>query len=122
MISRGIDGAIIDWYGPGSTSDTVTKLVMAEAEKHPGFSFAVMVDKGAIPRAGCGSCSAQQGLINELNYIAKTYYGSPAYLRSTCTTPLTGTRWRVPWPGTRPSSFSIPAALPMPRPAGAIPG
>ena len=55
MISRGIDGAIIDWYGPGSTSDTVTKLVMAEAEKHPGFSFALMVDKGAIPRAGCGS-------------------------------------------------------------------
>jgi hypothetical protein len=81
MISRGIDGAIIDWYGPGSTSDTVTKLVMAEAEKHPAFSFAVMVDKGAIPRAGCGSCSAQQALINELNYIAKTYYGSPAYLR-----------------------------------------
>lgn len=81
MISRGIDGVIIDWYGPGSSEDTATKLIMAEAEKHVGFTFAVMVDKGAIPRAGCGSCSAQQALINELNYIAKTYYNSPAYMR-----------------------------------------
>jgi hypothetical protein len=81
MISRGIDGVIIDWYGPGSNADVGTKLIMAEAEKHAGFSFAVMVDKGAIPRAGCGSCSAQQALIDELNYIASTYYGSPAYMR-----------------------------------------
>jgi hypothetical protein len=81
MISRGIDGVIIDWYGPGSNEDTATRLIMAEAEKHAGFSFAVMVDKGAIPRAGCGSCSAQQALVNELNYIASTYYGSPAYMR-----------------------------------------
>jgi hypothetical protein len=81
MISRGIDGVIIDWYGPGSNEDAATKLIMAEAEKHASFSFAVMVDKGAIPRAGCGSCSPQQALIKELNYIASTYYGSPAYLR-----------------------------------------
>jgi len=81
MISRGIDGVIIDWYGPGSNEDTATKLIMAEAEKHSGFSFAVMVDKGAIPHAGCGGCSAQQALISELNYIAHTYYGSPAYMR-----------------------------------------
>ena len=81
MISRGIDGVIIDWYGPGSTEDTATKLIMAEAEKHASFSFAVMVDKGAIARAGCGSCSAQQALISELNYIASAYYGSPAYMR-----------------------------------------
>lgn len=81
MVSRGIDGVIIDWYGPGSAEDTATKLIMAEAERHSGFTFAVMVDKGAIPRAGCGSCSAQQALIDELNYIAHTYYGSPAYMR-----------------------------------------
>ncbi|HKU23675.1 MAG TPA: hypothetical protein VJQ50_21865 [Terriglobales bacterium] len=81
MISRGIDGVIIDWYGPGSNEDTATKLIMAEAERHPGFTFAVMVDKGAIPHAGCGSCSAQQALIDELNYVARTYYRSPAYMR-----------------------------------------
>lgn len=81
MISRGIDGVIIDWYGPGTVEDTATKLIMAEAEKHSGFGFAVMVDKGAIAHAGCGSCSGQQALIDELNYVARTYYGSSAYIR-----------------------------------------
>ncbi|MGE5206016.1 MAG: hypothetical protein ACM3PW_10400 [Chlamydiota bacterium] len=81
MISRGLDGVIIDWYGPGTAEDTATRLIMAEAEKHSGFTFAVMVDKGAIAHAGCGSCSAQQALIDELNYIARTYYSSPAYMR-----------------------------------------
>lgn len=80
MVSRGIEGVIIDWYGPGTSEDTATKLIMAEAEQHPGFTFSVMVDKGAIAHAGCGTCSAQQALIDELNYIARTYYGSPAYM------------------------------------------
>ena len=48
MISRGIDGVIIDWYGPNNSIDQATKLVMAEAEKHPGFTFAIMIDQGAI--------------------------------------------------------------------------
>ena len=82
MISRGLDGVIIDWYGPGTPEDNATKLIMAEAQKHANFTFAVMVDKGAIRHAGCGSCSPQQALINELNYIARTYYSSPAYMRS----------------------------------------
>src|SRR6266567_4730781 len=47
MISRGIDGVIIDWYGPNTTVDQGTKLVMAEAEGHPGFTFAIMIDQGA---------------------------------------------------------------------------
>src|SRR5579859_8210962 len=36
MISRGIDGVVIDWYGPNTSIDQATLLVMAEAEKHPG--------------------------------------------------------------------------------------
>ena len=45
MISRGIDGVIIDWYGPNNNEDQATKLVMAEAESHPGFTFAIMIDQ-----------------------------------------------------------------------------
>src|SRR5579864_1207971 len=48
MISRGINGVIIDWYGPNNSIDQATQLVMAEAERHPGFTFAIMVDQGAI--------------------------------------------------------------------------
>jgi len=38
MVSRGIQGAIVDWYGPAATlQDTSTKLLMKEAEAHAGI-------------------------------------------------------------------------------------
>jgi hypothetical protein len=81
MVSRGIDGVIIDWYGPGNAIDRATKLVMAAAENHPGFTFAIMIDKGAIEWYSCEACSPQQALINELQYIERTYFPSPAYMK-----------------------------------------
>jgi hypothetical protein len=81
MISRGIDGVIIDWYGPDSTIDTATKLVMTEAESHPGFTFAIMIDQGAIQWDSCSGCSPQQALISDLQYIESTYFSSPSYLK-----------------------------------------
>jgi hypothetical protein len=80
MISRGIDGVIIDWYGPNNSIDQATKLVMAEAETHPGFTFAIMIDQGAIEWDSCAGCSPQQALISQLQYIEQTYFPSPAYL------------------------------------------
>ena len=80
MISRGIDGVIIDWYGPNNSIDDATKLVMAEAEAHPGFSFAIMVDQGAIEWDSCSGCSAQAALISQLQYIEQTYFPSKAYM------------------------------------------
>ncbi len=80
MISRGIDGVIIDWYGPGNRIDQATGLVMAEAEKHPGFTFAIMIDEGALKWDSCWGCSPQQALVNQLQYIEKTYFPSPAYM------------------------------------------
>jgi hypothetical protein len=82
MISRGIDGVVIDWYGPNNSIDDATKLVMAEAEKHPGFTFAIMVDQGAIKWHSCPGCSPQAALINQLQYVEQTYFPSPAYMRS----------------------------------------
>jgi hypothetical protein len=80
MISRGIDGVIIDWYGPGNSIDDATQLVMAEAEKHPGFTFAIMIDQGAIEWDSCSGCNPQQALIEQLQYIERTYFPSPAYM------------------------------------------
>lgn len=82
MISRGIDGVVIDWYGPNNSIDQATRQVMAEAEQHPGFSFAIMVDQGAIQWNSCSGCSPQAALINQLQYIEQTYFPSPAYMRS----------------------------------------
>ena len=81
MISRGIQGVIIDWYGPNNRIDQATKLVMVEAEAHPGFTFAIMIDQGAIEWDSCSGCSPQQALIQQLQYIEQTYFSSPAYMK-----------------------------------------
>jgi hypothetical protein len=78
MISRGIDGAIVDWYGPLNTHhNTATLNLMAEAELHSGFEFAVMEDVGAIKNA----TDPQQKLIDDLNFVNTTFAPSPAYMR-----------------------------------------
>ncbi len=79
MMSRGISGAIIDWYGPNASRENTTAiLMMQQAQLENGaFSFAVMEDQGAL--SGCGDCTGQ--LISDLNYAYQTFEGSPAYMR-----------------------------------------
>jgi len=83
MASRGIDGAIIDWYGRGTQNshfvsyDQTSQSLMLEAEKHPGFSFAIQHDAVALKNCGC---DVTQMLIDDLNYANRTYQGSSAYL------------------------------------------
>jgi hypothetical protein len=79
MISRGINGVVIDWYGPNNSIDQATQLVMQEAEQHPGFTFAIMIDAGAIRQNRCPSCSPQQTLIQLLQYVEQKYFTSSAY-------------------------------------------
>jgi hypothetical protein len=81
MISRGVDGTIIDWYGPKDFTDQTAKLVMAEVEQHPGFTFAIMVDKGAIANSPCTGCNPQQTLVSLVQYVEQTYISSPSYMR-----------------------------------------
>jgi hypothetical protein len=81
MVSRGIDGVILDWYGQGNFLDQAALQIMAAAETHPGFTFAIMIDKGAIQWYSCGGCSPQQALVSDLQYIEKTYFPSPAYMK-----------------------------------------
>ncbi len=81
MVSRGIDGVVMVWYGPNNAIDRAAKLVMHEAETHPGFTFAIMVDNGAIRWNSCPGCNPQQALTYDLKYVEQTYFPSPAYLR-----------------------------------------
>ncbi len=89
MLSRGVTGAIIDWYGRGEFSakfvsyDRASQLLMHQAEAHPGFQFALMYDVGALKTcAATAGCNLNQTAIADLNYAATTYEGSPAYLTS----------------------------------------
>jgi hypothetical protein len=82
MISRGINGVVMVWYGPNNAIDRAAQLVMHEAEAHPGFTFAIMIDHGAILWNSCSGCNPQQALIEQLQYVERTYFQSPAYLKS----------------------------------------
>jgi PKD repeat protein len=89
MVSRGFDGAVIDWYGRGESSahfvqyDKASQFFMQQSEQHPGFTFAIMHDAGALKAcAATAGCDVTATLIADLNYVNVTYAGSPAYLHS----------------------------------------
>jgi PKD repeat protein len=84
MMSRGVDGAIVDWYGPNSArADGTTKLLRAESEKRNGqFQFAVSEDVGALNScAATAGCDITGQMISDLTYAYNTYEASPAYIR-----------------------------------------
>lgn len=84
MISRGMAGAISDWYGTANTFiDGATMLLKQEAEASGGkFQFAIMEDKGALGAAAqSNGCDVTNQLISDLTYIATTYESSPAYVK-----------------------------------------
>ena len=76
MLSRGIDGVIVDWYSAASL-DQPTQGLKKEVEQHPGFEFALMPDSGAYT----GVADPTSQLIADLNYAASTYFPSPNYMR-----------------------------------------
>ena len=84
MISRGVQGAIADWYGASTTSiETATQLLKTEAEANAGqFEFAIMEDVGALGSvAASNGCDVTSQLISDLTYVASQYEASPAYMR-----------------------------------------
>ena len=84
MMSRGMAGAISDWYGAANTFiDSATKLLKNEAEASGGkFQFAIMEDKGSLnPAAKTNGCDVSAQLISDLSYIAAKYESSPAYIK-----------------------------------------
>jgi hypothetical protein len=81
MISRGIQGAIVDWYGPDSgAKNESTILLMKEAERQ-NFEFAVSEDAGALGDCERHGCNVTDQLIHDLNYAAEHFENSPAYIR-----------------------------------------
>ena len=85
MLSRGIDGAILYWTGAsgsgnsGHTNEVAIKL-MKEAERHPGFEFAIQEDKQALAECSKRHCDLTAALAGDLQYAARTFFASPAYM------------------------------------------
>ncbi|HET6934954.1 MAG TPA: PKD domain-containing protein [Candidatus Angelobacter sp.] len=81
MKSRGIAGAILDWYGQGHITDTVLGLLRNEAEEQ-GVEFSITEDVGAVAQyAATHICDGTQKMIDDLNYVYTKYENSPAYMK-----------------------------------------
>ncbi len=77
MISRGIQGVIIDWYGRNFThEDQSAQSMFNESQKHPGFQFAIMEDAGALQ-----SGDPTTNVIADLQYAAQKYEQASNYMR-----------------------------------------
>ncbi len=81
MMSRGIDGAIVDWYGPNSgLINESTLLLMKEAERWK-LEFAISEDAGALSECQKQGCDVTGQLISDLRFAAEHFEGSHAYIR-----------------------------------------
>jgi hypothetical protein len=88
MVSRGIDGIIVDWYGQGTTnsqlatySQVVSYFMQDIVAQQPAFTFAVTDDAGSLQAcAATAGCDLTQTVINDLTYAYNTWETSPAYL------------------------------------------
>jgi hypothetical protein len=79
IVSRGMDGAVVDWYGPGSYEDAGVKLLIAEAEATPNFGVIVEIDVGAINWHSCyPGCNATTAVINLFTAANTEFFSSPA--------------------------------------------
>jgi hypothetical protein len=82
MRSRGIQGAIINWNGPGSISDTSAGFLRQASEATGGnFQFAIQIDKGAF--GGCttlATCTSKGSSL--VQTVMTNYVSSPAYMKS----------------------------------------
>jgi hypothetical protein len=83
MISRGMQGAILDWYGlTDPVVNGTAQALRTEAEANPGFEFAIMEDGGALfDAAVANGCDVTTQVLSDLNYINSQYASSSAYMR-----------------------------------------
>lgn len=79
MLSRGITGVVIDWYGPADNTEPTTLAWLAAAQNHPNFKVMIMIDKGAVRLSPCSGCTPQQTVIYLANYVLQHYATSPVY-------------------------------------------
>lgn len=107
IISRGMSGAILDWYGPSSWQEKAAEVWLQEAAKFPGFQIAIQEDHNSLTLNFCKtSACAQKALINDFNFVAAHYFGSSHYIRINGRPLLT--TFDVNWNYADPSAILFP--------------
>jgi len=84
LTSRGFDGVLIDWYGPGSYEEGATEVLKPQLERQNALRFALMIDPGAIEWFSCYPiCSPTQAVLDLISFARqKGYFSSSAAIRN----------------------------------------
>ena len=81
MMSRGISGAFIAWYGrQDKFKDRVASQFMRESEAS-GFQFALSFSGSMDHCAKDPGCDVSEALVSDINYANSNYMHSSSYLR-----------------------------------------
>lgn len=81
IISRGMNGAILDWYGPNSWEEKAAEVWLHEVAKFPGFELGIQEDHNSLSLDACKtSACAQKALISDFNFVASHYFGNSHYI------------------------------------------
>jgi len=81
MLARGIDGAVVDWYGPDDNITGRTNELLLNESEARGFQFAIAVNGKPFRKCVERGCDVTTLLISELQYMEKHFEGSPVYIR-----------------------------------------
>ncbi len=82
ILSRGMNGEVVDWYGPGSYEDGTDKTLFSVAQSNPNFSIIVEIDVGAMNWHSCyPTCSATTAAINLFTTMGNQFFSSPNYAK-----------------------------------------
>jgi Bacterial Ig domain len=84
LTSRGFDGVIIDWYGPGSYEEGASEILKSQMQQQNALSFALMIDQGAIEWFSCyPNCSATTAVLDLIAFARQQgYFSSSAAIRN----------------------------------------
>jgi len=81
MVSRGIQGAIVDWYGPNAELKNGSTIYLIQEAERQNLEFAISEDGGALADCQKHGCDVTGQLISDLKYAAQHFENSSAYLR-----------------------------------------
>ena len=82
ILSRGLDGEVVDWYGPNSYEDGTVKTLFSVAPSNPNFSVIVEIDVGAVNWHSCyPTCNATTAAINLFTTMGNQFFSSSSYAK-----------------------------------------
>ena len=82
ILSRGLDGEVVDWYGPGSYEDGTVKTLFSVTPSNPNFSVIVEIDVGAMNWHSCyPTCNATTAATNLFTTMGNLFFSSPSYAK-----------------------------------------